>query len=87
MEQMKNIYDLDFIQEVACNEGVGVQLHYSFCGNISFVYLITYDYKAVGHSVLLSRYNGRLQVDRPRKYIEITDREKAVLISTASGRI
>jgi len=31
---MKNIYDPDFIQDVACNEGVGQQLHYSFCENI-----------------------------------------------------
>jgi hypothetical protein len=87
MEQIKNIYDLDFIQEVACNERVGLQLHYSSCENISFVFLITSDNKAVGHSVVLSRYNDRLQVDRPRKYIKITDRDKEVLISTASGRI
>lgn len=60
---MKNIYDMDFIQEEACNEGVGQQIHYSFCENISFVFLITSDYKSVRHSVILSRNNGRLQVD------------------------
>lgn len=86
MVQM-NICDLDFIQDVVCNEGVGQQLHYSFCENIYFVFLITSDYKAVGQSEILSRYNDRLQIDRPRKYIEITDSDKEVLISTASGRI
>jgi hypothetical protein len=87
MEQMKNIYDPDFIQDVTCNEGMGQQLHYFFCENISFVFVITFDYKIVRQSVVLSRHNGRLQIDRPRKYIEITDRDKEVLISTASGRI
>jgi len=84
---MKNIYDLDIIQEVACNERVGLQLHYSSCENICFVFLITSDNKAVGHSVVLSRCNDRLQVDRPRKCIEITESNKEVFIFTASGRI
>jgi hypothetical protein len=69
MQHKKNIYDLDFIQEVTFNKRVGLELLYSFCENISIVFFTTSDYKSIGHSVVLSRHIYRQQVNRPRKNI------------------